>query len=143
MAPTGDGSVPVRSNGEFAEFALFQAVTMCHGHAANFIGDLHLLKETVFRERDANGKFTVTAGGDIAIAGGEHDVWMQAVVDRGTHQELLPIGQNIGAAPLAFQVESPFGFANGMVAKVVPPPIGVVSVNPPGDRLGIGYVENC
>ena len=88
-----------------------------------------LLKYAMFRKGNADGKFSVTAGGDESISRGQRNVGMDGVVDGWTDEQLLPFGGNVMPAPLPFQVKAPFGIADGVIAKIVPPAVSIVSVH--------------
>jgi hypothetical protein len=55
------------------------------------------------------------------------------VVDAGADEELLPLVTEIGTAILDFEVKAPGGVAEGVIADVVEPEVGV----------GVGLFDFC
>lgn len=128
MAPSGDAPVAIRSDGKLTKFALFQTVAMRSVKFSEPLDHLGLLKYAMFREGHADGKFAVAAGGDVTVPGGQCDVGMDGIVDGRTDEKLLPLCDNVMPAPLSFEMKAPFGIADRVIAKIIPPAVSVVGV---------------
>jgi hypothetical protein len=84
-----------------------------------------LLPGAVFGEFGESGVVAIGIGADVGPAGTDADGGADLIVDAWADEELLPLVSEIGAAILDFEVESPGGVAEGVIADVVEPEVGI------------------
>ena len=129
MPPSGNPAIAVRRNGKLTQFPLFQPVSMRSVNFTELLDDLRLLKYAMFREGHGDWKITVTARRDVSIPGGQSNVGVDGVVNGRPDQKLLPLSGHVMPAPLPFQMKTPFGIADRVIAKIIPPAVSVIKMH--------------
>ena len=126
VAPVGE--VVVVASGGFGHFpdpTLFEAEALGPVEAEELEVVLDLLPGAVFGEFGESRVVAIGVGADVGPTGADADGGTDLVVDAGADEELLPLIPKIGTAILDFEVESPGAVAEGVIADVVEPEVGV------------------